>query len=51
MNENRNVASRVMNALRLEPRVLGFYERFEQAVAHILSGVISVIIARTSSKR
>jgi uncharacterized membrane protein (DUF373 family) len=45
MNENRNVASRVMNALRLEPRVLGFYERFEQAVAHILSGVISVIIA------
>jgi uncharacterized membrane protein (DUF373 family) len=45
MNENRNVASKVMNALRLEPRVLGFYERFEQAVAHILSGVISVIIA------
>ncbi|MFM0175430.1 phosphate-starvation-inducible PsiE family protein [Paraburkholderia sediminicola] len=34
-----------MNALRLEPCVLGFYERFEQVVAHILSGVISVIIA------
>lgn len=45
MTENRNVASRVMDALRLEPRVLGFYERFEQAVAYILSGVISVIIA------
>ena len=45
MNEKRNAASRVMDALRLEPRILGFYERFEQAVAHILSVVISVIIA------
>jgi uncharacterized membrane protein (DUF373 family) len=45
MNEKRNVAGRVMDALRLEPRILGFYERFEQAVAHILSVVISVIIA------
>jgi hypothetical protein len=36
---------RAMDALRLEPRVLGFYERFEQAVAHILNVVISVIIA------
>jgi uncharacterized membrane protein (DUF373 family) len=45
MNEKRNAASRVMDAIRLEPRILGFYERFEQAVAHILSVVISVIIA------
>jgi uncharacterized membrane protein (DUF373 family) len=45
MNEKRNAASRVMDAFRLEPRILGFYERFEQAVAHILSVVISVIIA------
>src|ERR1700692_4160063 len=45
MNEKRNAANRVMDALRLEPRILGFYERFEQAVAHILSVVISVIIA------
>ncbi|AXF25614.1 diguanylate cyclase [Burkholderia pyrrocinia] len=45
MNDIRNVANRLMDALRWEPRVLGFYERFEQAVAHILSTVISVIIA------
>jgi len=45
MKEKRNVAGRLMDARRWEPRVLGFYERFEQAVAHILSVVISVIIA------
>ncbi|MFL9986096.1 phosphate-starvation-inducible PsiE family protein [Paraburkholderia sediminicola] len=45
MNEKRNMIRRAMDGLRLEPRVLGFYEHFEQAVAHILSVVISVIIA------
>lgn len=45
MNEKGKTIRRVMDAFRLEPRVLGFYERFEQAVAHILSVVISVIIA------
>ncbi|WP_408317952.1 phosphate-starvation-inducible PsiE family protein [Paraburkholderia nemoris] len=35
----------MMDAFWLEPRVLSFYERFEQAVAHVLSVVISVIIA------
>ncbi|SOE97560.1 Phosphate-starvation-inducible E [Burkholderia sp. D7] len=45
MNEKRNTAGKVMEALRWESRVLGFYDRFEQVVAHILSVVISVIIA------
>jgi uncharacterized membrane protein (DUF373 family) len=45
MNEKRNAASRVMDRLRSEPRALGYYERFEQAVALILDVVISVIIA------
>lgn len=45
MNGTRKVDNRQMDALRWEPRVLGFYERFEQAVAHVLSVVISIIIA------
>src|SRR5260370_23548085 len=45
MNDKRNTAGKVMEALRWESRLLGFYDRFEQVVAHILSVVISVIIA------
>jgi uncharacterized membrane protein (DUF373 family) len=33
-----------LNEFRLQWRVLTFYERFEQVIAHILSVVISVII-------
>lgn len=45
INEKADTSRGVIDALRLERRVLGFYERFEAAVAHILSVVISVIIA------
>src|SRR5438309_6361357 len=33
-----------LDAFRLQWRVLSFYERFEQIVAHVLSAVVSVII-------
>ena len=42
--KNSNQAGKPLERLRSEWAVMTFYERFEQAIAHVLSVVIAVII-------